>query len=245
MTERRWSPTREYASSGPDAICNEFNIIDVTGGKFTPYKLTVTGAAVYDSTGTGTHKSFDGTLLYADEDILANTYNNDYSYRSTPVYADASEVTDVINKALNNQHLDFKSATLEKVESGTVAGIPYENHLNLNIDVNSAVKLLTYTFPNYDEASNPGNKNVQKLDAVMVTKYVAPKPASSSDSGTTSSSSGKSSSSGSSSSSSSKSSSSTSSSTGSPKTGEALPIATGLTAIGALAAGFFSKKKKN
>ena len=154
------SSTREYGSSGPDCICNEYNIIDVTGGKFTPYKLTVNSLAVYDATGTEPHHSFDGTLLYTDQDILnAKTFTYEYPLGK---YTSLADINDEINQQLKNHHLDFNSAKL------SVINIEDDyDYLYLDIDVNSGDWLMSYSFPD-DEADV---RTTQHLTAAMIEEW--------------------------------------------------------------------------
>ena len=162
----------------------------------------------------------NNSLLYADKSVDTSSPSGTYD--------SASEASDDITQKLKDQRLNFNSASVSTVRT------ELNEYVSLNIDVNPDVQLFSYVFPDYVENST-GNFNKQSLQSVMIEKLTSVNVTDSGNSKSSSSSSSSSKSSGSSS----------SSAGGSPKTGEALPIAAGVTAVGALTAVFFSKKKKN
>lgn len=162
----------------------------------------------------------NNSLLYADKSVDTSSPSGTYD--------SASEASDDITQKLKDQRLNFNSASVSTVRTDL------NEYVSLNIDVNPDVQLFSYVFPDYVENST-GNFNKQSLQSVMIEKLTSVNVTDSGNSKSSSSSSSSSKSSGSSS----------SSAGGSPKTGEALPIAAGVTAVGALTAVFFSKKKKN
>ena len=146
------SNTADYGTSGLNAYCNEYTVFGVADGKFTKYKLTVNRVSVYDSTDTTLHHSFDGVLLYTDQNIDIEGLEID---RTPGIYTTLSSLNDAITKELTNLGLNFKSATVS-VEDDNLS-------LALNIDVTPAVQLVNYSFAEYD-----GTNVYQFLNRTMI-----------------------------------------------------------------------------